>query len=132
MVFDSNLIIRHVRRYEYLPARAIIPVVVMGEIEAFALKSDWGYQKVAFTKSLFERYPVVEIIREMSGIYSRLDAYSQGKLRGFPLPPGLSARNMGKNDLWIAATAMYLDLELHTTDDDFDHLPAFGLKLVKA
>ena len=35
--------------------------------------------------------------------YARIDAYSQGRLQGEPLD--MSARNMGKNDLWIAATA---------------------------
>lgn len=29
---------------------------------------------------------------------------------------------MGKNDLWIAATAYALEADLLTTDDDFDHL----------
>lgn len=29
---------------------------------------------------------------------------------------------MGKNDLWIAATAALLGLKLVTTDHDFDHL----------
>ena len=29
---------------------------------------------------------------------------------------------MGKNDLWIAAVASLLGLELVTTDNDFDHL----------
>jgi tRNA(fMet)-specific endonuclease VapC len=29
---------------------------------------------------------------------------------------------MGKNDLWIAATARVLGLTLLTTDKDFDHL----------
>ena len=47
------------------------------------------------------------------------------------LPPGLTARNMGKNDLWIAAIALYLDMDLHTLDNDFDHLTLFGLVLVK-
>ena len=64
-------------------------------------------------------------------LYARVDAYSQGKLLGQPLPAGLSARNMGKNDLWIAATALDLDLPQHTADNDFDHLPALGLQLVK-
>ncbi len=52
-------------------------------------------------------------------------------MRGQPLPVGMTARNMGKNDLWIAATAWYLDLLLHTADNDFDHLPALGLVVVK-
>lgn len=129
MVFDTNLIIEHIRRQEALPARAIIPVVVVGELEAFALKADWGYQKVSFMQRLFERYPIVEIIRELTPMYARIDAYSQGILKGQPLPPGLSARNMGKNDIWIATTALYLDLELHTTDKDFNHLIPLGLEL---
>jgi len=33
-----------------------------------------------------------------------------------------SARNMGKNDLWIAATASILNAKLITTDKDFSHL----------
>jgi tRNA(fMet)-specific endonuclease VapC len=54
--------------------------------------------------------------------YADIDAYSQGKHRLYPLPAGFSARNMGKNDLWIAATAFLLDIKLLTTDHDFDHL----------
>lgn len=38
----------------------------------------------------------------------------------------MSARNMGKNDLWIAASAIVLKATLLTTDKDFDHLsPSF-------
>ena len=36
---------------------------------------------------------------------------------------------MGKNDLWIAATALYFDVELHTIDKDFDHLAPMGLRV---
>lgn len=132
MVFDTNLVIESIRHQKDLPARAILPVVVVGELEAFALKADWGYQKVAFMRRLFERIPIVEIIRELTTIYASVDAYSQGKLKGQPLPLGLSARNMGKNDLWIATTALYLDVELHTNDNDFDHLLPLGLRLYKS
>jgi predicted nucleic acid-binding protein len=34
---------------------------------------------------------------------------------------------MGKNDLWIAATACVTHLPLITTDRDFDHLDATHL-----
>jgi predicted nucleic acid-binding protein len=34
----------------------------------------------------------------------------------------MSSRNMGKNDIWIAATASVLNATLVTTDADFDHL----------
>ena len=113
-----------------LPSRAIIPVIVVGELEAFALKSDWGYQKVTFMRSLFERFPIVEITREITPVYALIDAFSQGNLKSHPL--NSSARNMGKNDLWIAATALYLDLALCTTDNDFDHLLPLGLRLAKS
>ena len=131
MVFDTNLIIHHIRRQQPLPSQVIIPMVVVGELKAFALKSDWGYQKVTFLQSLIDYYPLVEVSLELSGLYAEIDAYSQGKLSNRPLPDGLSSRNMGKNDLWIAATALYFDFPLHTTDHDFDHLSAYGLRLVK-
>ncbi len=46
MIIDTNLVIRYIRLQKPLPAQAVIPMVVAGELEAFALKSDWGYQKV--------------------------------------------------------------------------------------
>lgn len=55
--------------------------------------------------------------------YVSIDAFSQGKTsapNGQML--GNSSRNMGKNDLWIAATAHVLNAVLLTTDNDFDHL----------
>ena len=131
MIFDTNLIILHIRRLEKLPAQAIIPMVVAGELEAFALKADWGYQKVTFLQSLLDYYPLVEVSKALTGLYAQVDAFSQGKLRAAPLPLGMTARNMGKNDIWIAATALYFDMELYTTDNDFDHLSALGLKLIK-
>lgn len=39
------------------------------------------------------------------------------------------ARNMGKNDLWIAATSSHYELTLLTTDNDFRHLDKTYLKL---
>lgn len=38
---------------------------------------------------------------------------------------------MGKNDLWIAATALYFDEELRTADNDFDHLGPAGGRVAK-
>lgn len=131
MIFDTNLIIRHVRTQTLLPLRVVIPVVVVGELEALALKNDWGYQKVKFLQHLIDSCPIADLNREVTRIYAEVDAFSQGKSKQTPLPPRLTARNMGKNDLWIAAIALYLDMELHTADNDFDHLVANGLKLIK-
>lgn len=52
--------------------------------------------------------------------YAEIDAFSQGRLE--KRKSGFSARNMGKNDLWIAAPASVLDATLLTTDNDFAHL----------
>ena len=63
--------------------------------------------------------------------YAEIDAYSQGKLLSNPVPVGSSARNMGKNDLWIAATASILNITLLTSDKDFDHLNGVYLDVEK-
>ena len=131
MVFDTNVVIGYVRRYELLPAQVVLPAVVVGELKSIALRSNWGYQRVDFLAYLVGEYPCIAVVEELTDLYARFEVYSQGKLLGQPLPPGMSARNMGKNDLWIAATALYLDMPLHTADRDFDHLAAVGLQLVR-
>lgn len=129
MIYDTNLLINVIRKGLTTSNRLVIPIIIVGELEAFALKSDWGVQKVNRMKYLFATYPIADITLPITRLYAQIDAFSQGKLKDTPL--GTSARNMGKNDIWIAATALYLDMELHTTDNDFDHLTALGLRLVK-
>lgn len=131
MIFDTNLILHHVRKQTLLPDRVIIPIVVAGELEALALKNDWGYQKVKFLQHLLDSYPIADLNREVTRIYAEIGAYSQNKSKQLSLPQGITARNMGKNDLWIAAIALYLDMNLHTLDNDFGHLTHFGLLVIK-
>jgi tRNA(fMet)-specific endonuclease VapC len=131
MILDTNVVIQHIRKQIPISSRAVLPIVVVGELEAFALKSDWGYQKMVSLNSILEKIPIADIDREITQIYAKVDAYSQGKLKNQQLPLGMSARNMGKNDLWIAAISLYFDFELHSIDNDFDHLVNFGLKLIK-
>ena len=66
-----------------------------------------------FVSVLINQKPIIDI-------YGQIDAYSQGKLPEKPLES--SARNMGKNDLWIAASAAASKAKLLTTDKDFIHL----------
>jgi tRNA(fMet)-specific endonuclease VapC len=81
-------------------------------------------------EKLFPQFVITDInIESIIRQYAEIDAYSQGTLTGKPL--GISARNMGKNDLWIAATASALDLTLLTTDKDFEHLNGVFLDLVR-
>ncbi len=132
MLLDTNLVIGYIRSGQPIPTRIIISVIVAAELEAFALKADWGYQKVYVMRAIFERFPPISISEELIPTYAFLDAYSQGKLKETPLLPGLSARNMGKNDLWLAATALYFDEELYTADNDFDHLRPAGVRVIKS
>lgn len=51
--------------------------------------------------------------------YAEIDSFSKNKLIGKPLGKSIT---MGKNDLWIAATAKVAGATLLTIDSDFDHL----------
>jgi tRNA(fMet)-specific endonuclease VapC len=61
--------------------------------------------------------------------YIEIDTFSQGK--STKIKSKFSARNMGKNDIWIASTALALEMSLVTTDGDFDHLNNVLLKVRK-
>ena len=99
-----------------------ISVVAVGEIYSIAYQRDWQKKKMDNLKNLldFLGSPLPIANTKIIQSYSKIDAYSQGKLKNNPLPT--TARNMGKNDLWIAATAMAAQAELLTTDADFYHL----------
>jgi predicted nucleic acid-binding protein len=71
---------------------------------------------------------IVDIhVEQILQSYAEIDTFSQGKLKDV----SFSARNMGKNDLWIAATAHVLDATLITTDNDYNHLDKVYFDLIK-
>ena len=101
----------------------IVSVVTEGELEALALKRKWGKKKLNQLAAILEKHLIYPIkLNTVIDTYAQIDAYSQGVLENKPLPSGMSARNMGKNDIWIAATAQVVQGTLITTDKDFDHL----------
>jgi tRNA(fMet)-specific endonuclease VapC len=78
--------------------------------------------------ALLQKFLIADIhVAQIVEAYAEIDAFSQGKLLSKPL--GMSARSMGKNDLWIAATASVLGVPLLTTDKDFTHLDGQYLDL---
>ena len=84
-------------------------------------KNKWGNKKISQLERLVDKFMVADInVEEIIERYAEIDAFSQGKLEN--RKSKFTARNMGKNDLWIAATASYLDVEFITTDKDFEHL----------
>jgi len=141
-LLDTNIVVAYVRSNEQSKKleselRLMIPennlvvsAVTVGEVKSLAHQNNWGLKKLNKLELLLKRFIIASInVEEIINMYAEIDAYSQGKFASKKFH--LSARNMGKNDLWIAATAKVLDLILITTDNDFNHLENEYLKLVK-
>ncbi|MCB0844922.1 MAG: PIN domain-containing protein [Bacteroidetes bacterium] len=139
-ILDTNLVLIYLRDNE-LSRRIeqdlkllsgehnlIISVVSVGELKSIAKQNKWGSRKVENMVNTLSDFLIADLnTEEILERYADIDAFSQGKLDG--KNTNFSARNMGKNDLWIAATASVYDLELLTTDNDFQHLKDDFLKL---
>jgi tRNA(fMet)-specific endonuclease VapC len=112
----------------------IISVVTKAEMESFALQNQWGTKKIEKFEKVLGNVTVIDINHNDNSLlseYSQIDSYSKGKgvsKNGRKING--SARKMGKNDLWIAATASALDVTLITTDGDFDHLSPDFIKVI--
>ena len=95
--------------------RPLISIVTHGEIRVLAARNGWGDARVdALERTLAELVTVDIHHRDVIDAYVQIDLHSQAA-------PG-GARNMGKNDLWIAARAKAADATLLTADGDFGHL----------
>jgi len=110
------------------PNLPIISVVSVGELKSIAMQNNWGAERIERLDIFVKQFLIADInVETIIRRYAEIDAYSQGKLKNKPIHS--SARNMGKNDLWIAATASVLEVPLITTDMDFGHLDSEFLKL---
>jgi tRNA(fMet)-specific endonuclease VapC len=98
-----------------------ISVVSVAEIRSLSIRNSWGEVRNNLMESFWERVNIVEIQSDVNA-YAQIDSYSQRLNPNFSEYPFATPRNMGKNDLWIASLAAILNLELITTDADFDHL----------
>lgn len=139
-LFDTNILLLYLRQHTlvqhidqvYNPFAAsnekIVSAVTIGELKAIAKMNNWGIPKITAMELFFNQFVVVGIdSADILERYAEIDAFSQGKLDR--VKPTFSARNMGKNDLWIAATASILGATLLTTDQDFEHLDPTFLRL---
>ena len=114
------------------PNITLISIVTKGEIYSVAIQFGWGEKKRCGLESLLRKLPFVDISNEhIIAKYAEIDSYSQGKNLSAALPAPMTARNMGKNDLWIAATASVLSSTLITTDHDFSHLNRVFLEVIR-
>ncbi len=138
-VLDTNILVHFVRSDTHIhhvaeqfalfsPGNtAFISIVSVGEIRSLAFQFRWGKEKIErMNHFLHALNPFPVDSEEIAAAYADLDAFSQCIHPLHPPLSGMTARNMGKNDLWIAATAMLFNATLLTTDSDFAHLsPGF-------
>ncbi len=100
-------------------------VVCKGEILAIAERNGWGPSKRTTLDRMLREFPDLPIkAPDILRAYALIDAWSCGRSVPAPrnaLPPKPSVP-MGKNDLWIAATAHASGAILLSTDGDFEHL----------
>jgi tRNA(fMet)-specific endonuclease VapC len=140
LLFDTNALLLFLRgdghwqavyqKYDVENTLNCLSVISLGELYAIALRNNWGERRLAQIAQVRQDFTIIDInIEEIIQRYAQIDAFSQGKLANRPL--AVSARNMGKNDLWIAATASVFDMLLITADADFEHLDASFLTLGK-
>ena len=141
-VLDTGMLLGYLRDAPYAefadrhfgvldpPNLSVISVVTAGEIHSLALQLGWGQERLDRLNNLLRQFPQVDINSpEVIDAYAQIDAYSQGKHPSRKLPRPLTSRNMGKNDVWIAATASTLQGTLLTTDRDFNHLDGVFLSV---
>lgn len=143
-LFDTNILLRYIRNAEDVKMRAfdqkynplglqhtpIVCVVSLGELKSLGKRNGWGKKRIEAVEKFLKLFVIVDIYAaEVLERYAEIDAFSQNKLSEKPL--AVSARNMGKNDLWIAAVASVLDAKLLTNDRDFDHLNGVYLEVLK-
>ena len=95
--------------------RPFVSVVSLGEVRVLAKRNDWGEAKLRSLSNALDNLVVVDINHA-----AVIDAYVELDLVSQSHPDG--ARNMGKNDLWIAACPKATGAILLTTDNDFTHL----------
>jgi tRNA(fMet)-specific endonuclease VapC len=95
--------------------RPLLCVVSIGELRVLAREHRWGSAKLSALQEAIDNLVVVDI-----SVPVVLDAYVELDVASQRHPDG--ARNMGKNDLWIAACARAAKAILLTTDKDFGHL----------
>jgi len=141
-LWDTNILIHYIRQsatysriaeqyHFFTPSHEIyLSVINMAEIQSLAYQLQWGAKKREQLQALIQQITLLDIYEETITAYARIDAFSQGKLAGNPLPYGITSRNMGKNDVWLAATAHLFDLTLVTMDNDFQHLDGQFLNIL--
>ena len=100
---------------------AFISIVSAAEILVLAEKHRWGETKVNALQELLENATVIDIeFQELVEHYVNIELFNLN-IHPDKARTG-SAIKLGKNDIWIAATAALVGATLLTSDNDFNHL----------
>jgi tRNA(fMet)-specific endonuclease VapC len=131
LIYDTNILIKIVRDKsknevvrKLVNPNSLLEITTYinkAEILSIAVQNKWGTARMEKLSFLLEEIVVMDISgEELLSYYVNVDTYSQCKNPN--IQSNFSARNMGKNDIWIASVAVALKSTLITTDKDFDHL----------
>jgi tRNA(fMet)-specific endonuclease VapC len=93
----------------------VVSIVTQAELLVLADRHKWASEKRGSLDRALENLVIVPI-----DSVELVQAYAAIASADWSAPGG--TRNMGKNDIWIAATALYTNLPLLTTDKDFRFL----------
>jgi len=113
----------------------IISVVTRAELLTFVKMNNWGEQKLKGLNQFLKGIPTIDINHSddlLIDNYKIIDSYSKKKAgdANGDIKQGAHI-TMGKNDIWIGATAKTINATLLTCDSDFDHIPFSMLKVKK-
>ncbi len=131
LLFDTNILVHFTGNFGAHQTRKIanvnkqevfVSVASIAELKSLALRNNWGARRLKAIDEILVEMTVIEITENLLNTYAEIDAYSQRRNPRYVDYPFATPRNMGKNDLWISATASLLGLKLVTTDADFNHL----------
>ncbi len=131
VIYDTNILLQLLRNadsMERLQAKLgsqyledFISIVTVAEIRSLAIQFNWGSPRINKMTEVLSDLSILDINSpKIVDRYVEIDCYSKRKHPN--LVSDFSAIKMGKNDLWIAATASVHQCTLLTMDLDFNHL----------
>lgn len=119
----GNALGRHIDRHYALSSSltaCTICVVTVGEMNSLARRLGWGEERRETLGRLLDEIVWIDINHpQILAAYGEIDASSTSR-----------GQTLGKNDVWIAATAHVANVPLLTTDRDFEHLDGTYMEVV--